>query len=208
VLKNYLKIKFYLNFKIKLFVTMTKYLIALGSNLETEKLQKLEIIKKALIAFSNFNMKLIKVSSFWESRSYPDESQPNFINAVSEVYSELNPYEILNELKKIEKMFGRKTSKIWGNRVLDLDILSSGSIILPNLDIFNMWLKMPFSLQISNQSKVLILPHPRIQDRLFVLQPLSEVNPDWIHPVLKKNAQELINIKNWDKKKFLKIVKN
>ena len=74
---------------------MKKYFIALGSNLETQNLSRLEIINSALGYFSQFNIILIKVSSFWESRSYPDKSQPNFINAVSEVHSELNPYQIL-----------------------------------------------------------------------------------------------------------------
>ena len=85
---------------------MKKYLIALGSNLETQNLSRLEIINKAIGYFSQLNLILIKVSSFWESRSYPDRSQPNFINAVTEVHSELNPYQILHELKIIEKKNG------------------------------------------------------------------------------------------------------
>ena len=82
---------------------MKKYLIALGSNLESQNLSRLEIINKAIGYFSQLNIILIKVSSFWESRSYPDKSQPDFINAVSEVHSELNPYQILHALKNIEK---------------------------------------------------------------------------------------------------------
>ena len=85
---------------------MKKYLIAIGSNLETQNLSRLEVINSALGYFSQFNIILIKVSSFWESRSYPDKSQPNFINAVSEVHSELNPYQILHALKTIEKKNG------------------------------------------------------------------------------------------------------
>ena len=67
---------------------MKKYFIALGSNLETQNLTRLEIISTALGYFSQFNIILIKVSSFWESRSYPDKSQPNFINAVSHELSD------------------------------------------------------------------------------------------------------------------------
>ena len=82
---------------------MKKYFIALGSNLETQNRSRLEIINTALRYFSQLNINLIKVSSFWESRSYPDLSQPNFINAVSAVHSELSPYQILHEMKTIEK---------------------------------------------------------------------------------------------------------
>ena len=187
---------------------MKKYFIALGSNLETQNLSRLETINTALRCFSQFSINLIQVSSFWESRSYPDLSQPNFINAVSAVHSELNPYQILHKLKTIEKKMGRKNKTRWENRVLDLDIIGSGSIILPNKFVFNKWLKMPLQKQIKNQPDELILPHPRIQDRLFVLQPLSEVDPHWTHPVLNKTPLELINRKGWGEKNFLKKIEN
>ena len=187
---------------------MKKYLIAIGSNLETQNLSRLEVINSALGYFSQFNIILIKVSSFWESRSYPDKSQPNFINAVSEVHSELNPYQILHELKTIEKKMGRKNITRWENRVLDLDIIGAGSVILPNNFVFNKWLQMPLQKQIKNQPDELILPHPRIQDRLFVLKPLNEVDPHWRHPVLNKTPLELINRKSWGEENFLKKIEN
>ena len=187
---------------------MKKYFIAIGSNLETQNLSRLEVINNALGYFPQFNIFLIKVSSFWESRSYPDITQPNFINAVSEVHSDLNPYEILHELKTIEKKMGRKNNTRWGSRVLDLDIISAGSIILPNNFVFNKWLTMPLQKQIKNQPNELILPHPRIQDRLFVLNPLNEVAPHWTHPVFNKTPLELINRKIWGKEKFLKKLEN
>ena len=187
---------------------MKKYFIALGSNLETQNLSRLEIINTALGHFSQFKIILIKVSSFWESRSYPDKSQPNFINAVSEVHSELNPYQILHELKNIEKKMGRKNKTRWGSRILDLDIIGSGSIILPNNFEFNKWLKMPLKKQIKIQPDELILPHPRIQDRLFVLRPLNEVDPDWVHPIFNKTPLALIKRKSWNEEDFLKLVEN
>ena len=187
---------------------MKKYFIALGSNLETQNLSRLEIISTALGHFSQFKIILIKVSSFWESRSYPDRTQPDFINAVVEVHSELNPYQILLELKNIEKKMGRKNKTRWGSRILDLDIIGSGSIILPNNFEFNKWLKMPLHKQIKIQPDELILPHPRIQDRLFVLNPLNEVAPHWTHPVFNKTPLELINRKIWGKENFLKKLEN
>ena len=79
---------------------MIKYYIALGSNLETENMDRLEILNKALEYFPMFSISLVKVSSFWESKSYPNNNQPNFINAVSEVQPILNPYQTLCSLKK------------------------------------------------------------------------------------------------------------
>ena len=187
---------------------MIKYYIALGSNLETENMDRLEILNKALEYFPMFSISLIKVSSFWESKSYPNKNQPNFINAVCEVQSILNPHQTLCSLKKIEIILGRKVNSRWGSRVLDLDILASGSLILPNLRIYNKWLKMPLQHQIQNQPNQLILPHPRIQDRLFVLKPLSEIDPIWIHPVLNKKPYELIDQNNWNKESLLSLVDN
>ena len=187
---------------------MIKYYIALGSNLETENMNRLEILNKALEYFPMFSISLVKVSSFWESKSYPNKNQPNFINAVSEVESILNPHQTLCSLKKIEIILGRKVNCRWGSRVLDLDILASGSLILPNLRIFNKWLKMPLEKQIQNQPNQLILPHPRIQDRLFVLKPLSEIDPNWTHPVLNKKPYELIDQNNWNKESLLSLVDN
>ena len=187
---------------------MIKYYIALGSNLETKNMDRLEILNKALEYFPMFSISLVKVSSFWESKSYPNNNQPNFINAVSEVQSILNPYQTLCSLKKIEIILGRKVNCRWGSRVLDLDILAAGSLILPNLRIFNRWLKMPLQHQIQNQPNQLILPHPRIQDRLFVLKPLSEIDPSWIHPVLNKKPYELIDQNNWNKESLLSLVDN
>ena len=103
---------------------------------------------------------------------------------------------------------GRKNNTRWGNRVLDLDIIGSGSIILPNNFEFNKWLKMPLHKQIKIQPDELILPHPRIQDRLFVLKPLNEVDTNWTHPVLKKTSLELINRKSWGEENFIKKIEN
>ena len=182
--------------------------MCIRDSLETENMDRLEILNKALEYFPVFSISLIKVSSFWESKSYPNKNQPNFINAVSEVQSILNPYQTLCSLKKIEIILGRKVNSRWGSRVLDLDILASGSLILPNLRIFDKWLKMPLQHQIQNQPNQLILPHPRIQDRLFVLKPLSEIDPDWIHPVLNKKPLELIDENNWNDENLLSLVDN
>ena len=122
-----------INFNKKKFNTMIKYYIALGSNLETENMNRLEILNKALEYFPMFSISLGKISSFWESKSYPNKNQPNFINAVSEVQSVLTPCQILCSLKKIEIILGRKINSRWGSRVLDLDPVSYTHLTLPTI---------------------------------------------------------------------------
>ena len=91
---------------------MIKYYIAIWSNLETENMDRLEILNKALEYFPMFSISLVKVSSFWESKSYPNKNQPNFINAVSEVQSILNPHQTLCSLKKIEIILEETSSNL------------------------------------------------------------------------------------------------
>lgn len=95
-----------------------------------------------------------------------------FINGVVECRTSLEPEELLDVVQAIEKDFGRTRGTLWGPRTLDLDILVYGErqIALPNLTI----------------------PHPRLHERRFVLVPLDEISPDWVHPTLNRRASELL----------------
>jgi len=176
---------------------MNNYLIALGSNLHLAQLSKVEILEKALLAMREWEINVIGVSTWWESRASPAGSGPNYINGVIKALSKLTPDETLQCLKKIERYFGRKESKRWGSRTLDLDLLDCNNMILPTKMIFMKWFSLSVELQLKSEPRQLILPHPRIQDRLFVLKPLLEVSPNWIHPVLGKKAQELMEETVW-----------
>ena len=193
-------------FEADFFDFMNNYLVALGSNLASGQLTSLEILQEALVVMSNSKINVISVSAWWQSNAFPPSARPNYINGVAKVSSTLNPQEALQCLKEIEILFGRKNSKRWGNRVLDLDLLACGSMILPNKLVFKEWLSLSLDLQKKREPTQLILPHPRIQDRLFVLKPLVEVFPDWVHPVLGKNPQELIDDTTWDSRDLLKLL--
>lgn len=112
-----------------------------------------------------------KVSSMYETKPWGLEEQPDFINMAVEAKTRLSPEELLRALKDIEKEMGRKDTVRWGPRIIDLDILFYDDIVI------NMG-----HLQI---------PHPLLHKRDFVLLPLSEIAPDKVHPVLKKNIRQL-----------------
>ena len=103
----------------------------------------------------------------------PDgETQPNYINGVIKVFTDLSPEDLLKKLKEIERKLGRpKEHKKWSLRTIDLDILFYDDLVLTSGD--------------------LVIPHPEIQKRVFVLEPLCDIEPKLLHPVLKKTVSEL-----------------
>ncbi len=107
--------------------------------------------------------RVVAVSSLYESDPVGPQDQPKFTNAVVKVETELSPFELLDHLKAVEKEIGRKKTKRWGPRVIDLDIIFYGDLV------------------ISTDS--LVVPHPRAHERRFVLEPLLEIEPAAWHPV-------------------------
>ena len=187
---------------------MNNYLIALGSNLANGQFSRLDILEKALLFMPGLGITPTAISEWWESKAFPVGSGSNYVNGVVEASSSLKPAELLICLKKIEVQFGRESSERWSSRTLDLDLLACESLILPTKNTFMKWMTLPTTLQLKTTPNELILPHPRIQDRLFVLKPLFEVAPNWIHPILCKKPKELIMQGVWMPQDLLKPFKD
>ena len=145
----------------------------IGSNLESKYGSKFDNISSAINLLINSKIKVIRVSNFYETPSYPNFNFPKFLNVglvIDFSNSDLNLFKII---KKIEKKLGRVKCKKNDPRVLDIDIIDFRSEV--------------------KKTKELILPHPRCHLRNFVLFPILQIDPDWTHPILKKNVQYLIN---------------
>ena len=95
------------------------------------------------------------------------------------------------DVDEIEAAFGRMRSGRWASRSLDVDLLFHGDRVAPTEIEFAHWQSLPLDQQMTQTPQQLILPHPRIQDRAFVLVPLCDVAPDWMHPVLHKTATQM-----------------
>mgnify|MGYP000330142129 FL=1 len=161
--------------------------IGIGSNLNGKNNETpLQNCKKALVELKK-EVNICKISSWYKSEPIPVSNQPWFINGVIEISTDKSSLDLLEFILSIEKVFGRVREKKNEARILDLDIIDYKKKIL----------------YIKNK---LIIPHPRMHERSFVLQPLSELNPKWIHPVKKKGIKELIRNLN-DKQKISKISK-
>lgn len=141
--------------------------LGLGSNIG----RRPDIIRRALrLLDAHPHISLLQTSSFYAT-SPVGPAQRAFINAVAEIRTTLPPSALLAELKSLEKQLGRTTSKRWGPRRIDLDILIYGDlrIALPHLT----------------------LPHPRMNERAFVLIPLAEIVPELKHPLAGRPIREL-----------------
>ena len=115
---------------------------------------------------------LKKKSSFYKSEPIPKSNQPWYVNGVVEISSSADPHKILEILLSIESSFGRQRKKKNESRVIDLDLLSYNDKLI--------------------ETNSLVLPHPRMHLRNFVLKPILDIDPNWIHPLLKKTVKELI----------------
>lgn len=145
--------------------------IALGANLPGIYGAPEATLYAAISALEEAGLRVVATSSIWVTEPVPVSDQPLYRNAVVEVQTSLSPQELLALLHGIEADFGRVRGERNAARVLDLDLLAYGDVILDGADIS--------------------LPHPRMHERGFVLVPLCEIADMWIHPVLKQSAQML-----------------
>ena len=147
--------------------------INIGSNLDSKYGTKFKNISIAINLLINSNLKIKKISNFYETPSYPNKKLPKFANIGLIAEYDFDYTKLITEISIIERKIGRVKSKKNDPRVCDIDIID-----------FNGLIKV---------SKLLNLPHPRSHTRNFVLYPIKEIDPKWIHPILKKNVDILIN---------------
>lgn len=147
---------------------MSIVLLSLGSNLGNRVKNIFDGVHKIAEKVG----KVISYSPLYESKAWGNESPNDYINACILVETDLLPEEVIHTLHIIEKELGRIRNEQYSDRTLDIDILLFDQLIL--------------------ETENLIIPHPRMHQRLFVLVPANQIVPMLVHPVFKKSIQELL----------------
>ena len=149
--------------------------IAVGSNLPHPKHGgPIDVCDAAVVAIGGAGCRVLNRSRWFRTAPVPASDQPDFINGVVSVETTMNPAALLDSLHRIEAQFDRIRSVPNAARTLDLDLIAYGETVM----------KSPNSP---------VLPHPRMTDRAFVLYPLRDVAPDWVHPDRLHSVSELID---------------
>jgi 2-amino-4-hydroxy-6-hydroxymethyldihydropteridine diphosphokinase len=149
-------------------------LIGLGSNLTGSGfVSSQEVLEAALNAIKNNDIQVLEVSPYYRSAPVPISDQPWFVNGVAAVSTTLPPAALLEALHRVEADFGRVRMARNESRTLDLDLLT-------------------YDNRVIQEPEGLTLPHPRLQDRAFVLRPLGDLAPRWRHPVSGLTAAEML----------------
>jgi len=142
--------------------------LSLGSNLGDRE----RLLQDALRLLHTTDLRVVRISPVYQTEPQDVKAQPWFLNLVVEAETELFPRQLLARVQQIEKQLGRKRLAAKGPRTIDIDILLYGDSVV--------------------NAAGLVVPHPRMTERRFVLQPLADLVPELRHPVLRRTVKELL----------------
>ena len=151
-----------------------KIIIGIGGNIKSEDGDHpIKVAIKAISYLKDYSINITDQSSWYETEPIPKSDQPNFFNCIIFAKTDLKELDVLKSLHEIEYRLGRKRILVNEPRAIDLDLIDYSNKILRN--------------------KKIVIPHPRAHQRRFVMEPLAELDKNWIHPILKINIKRILN---------------
>lgn len=166
-------------------------LIAMGANQDSEQGTPQETLEAALALLESRGVSIESQSPWMSSPAWPEGSGPDYVNGAVRVVCTLSPSALLAVCHKIETMLGRvRGGRRWASRPCDLDLIACGSTVAPNA---TMWRRIEAAPP-ETPRDCLLLPHPQMHRRAFVLKPLAEIAPHWRHPILGQTITEMLDV--------------
>jgi 2-amino-4-hydroxy-6-hydroxymethyldihydropteridine diphosphokinase len=172
---------------------MTEALISIGANIALSGHSLSESVELALQSAAEAEgITLGRRSRLFRTPAYPLGSGPDFINAAAILETSLDPESLLAAMHRAEKGLGRVRPARWAPRVCDLDLIAIGDTVLPDRRTLERWMALDLGQAQTVTPPQLILPHPRMHERAFVLVPLADIAPQWHHPVTGQSVAEMV----------------
>ena len=164
-------------------------LVSVGSNENFDNVDVTSIVSSAIHSVVEGAGVIRAKSRFFRTPAFPVGAGPDYVNAAFSVATNFDAAAILERLHATEALFGRQRKARWASRTLDLDLIAFDDQVCPDRKTYLHWAGLALEDQMTHTPTELILPHPRLHERAFVLVPLMDIAPDWVHPVTGRTVR-------------------
>ncbi len=162
---------------------------ALGANIPSQVGKPKDTITHAISSIREAGIDVIDISGFYITKPVPASDQPDFVNCAITLASLKSAKQLLTIFHEIEGQLGRTRGERWSARTIDIDLIAFGQAVLPNQKLWYELVNDPDPSVFINDP---MIPHPRMHKRAFVLAPILDVAPNWVHPLYQKTARDLL----------------